>query len=189
VGPRRRWGRHPARRRRPGADPGRQWPRVRPAPSTGSKATEATPAPSASPRRKLAAAELRGGDTDRPEVRPKTYGALQCTDYEWKLGHPALAKTCYATGPGIRIAGHLASTEGVQADVSVLLRDAATGQTVAGPYTCNDQAFSETVKERSCGPFEVKPRTGRRYKVVQTWRYEGRASSLSGTVTGPEFRY
>lgn len=150
------------------------------------KPTEASPTASARPRRKPA---VKPASNPKVEARPRTYGALRCTDYEWKLVHPAVAKTCYAVGPGVRLAGHLASADGVRADVAVTLRDADSGRTVAGPFTCPDVTFTKTVKERACGPFEVRPAAGRRYQVVLTWRYEGRASALTGTSTGPAFRF
>jgi hypothetical protein len=145
--------------------------------------------PSATGRRKLAANALSDEDRTPAEAKPKTYGALRCTDYEWKLVHPAVAKTCYATGPGIRFVGYLASAEGIQADVTVTLQDATSGKVVAGPFRCDDVLFTKAVRERACGVFEARPPAGRRYQVVQTWRYEGRASSLLGSAKGPAFAY
>jgi hypothetical protein len=152
-------------------------------------ASKRSATPSATGRRNLAANALSDEDRMPTEAKPKTYGALRCTDYEWKLVHPAVAKTCYATGPGVRLVGYLASAEGIRADVTVALQEAESGKVVAGPFRCDDVVFTKTVKEYACGVFETRPPAGRRYQVVQTWRYEGRASSLLGTAKGPAFAY
>jgi serine/threonine-protein kinase len=166
-------------------------PSVRPEATTVASptASKRSATPSATGRRKLAANAVSDEDRTPTGAKPKTYGALRCTDYEWKLVHPAVAKTCYATGPGVRFVGYLASAEGIQADVTVALQDAASGKVVAGPFRCDDVVFTKTVRERACGVFEARPPAGRRYQVVQTWRYEGRASSLLGTAKGPAFAY
>jgi serine/threonine-protein kinase len=98
-----------------------------------------------------------------------------------------LAKPCHATGGGVMLIAHMQALPGVQADVSVGLLDVATSNAVAGPFTCTGLMFTDFAPEHSCGPFEVHPRHGRRYVVVQKWQYTGRGILPTGEIRGVEF--
>jgi serine/threonine-protein kinase len=118
------------------------------------------------------------------------FGPWQCADaYQWALGHPALAKPCYAVGGAIRVLGHMQATPGVQADVSLTVEDVETAHRSAGPYTCGGLMFTDFAPEHSCGPFDVDLPRGRRYVVVESWQYTGRGLLPGGTTRGPEFSW
>jgi len=118
------------------------------------------------------------------------FGPWQCGDeYSWNVGHPVLAKPCHAIGSAIRVAGHMEATPGVQADVSLSVRDAETDKIVAGPYTCEGLMFTDFALEHTCGPADLRPPHGGRYVVVETWQYTGRALLPGGTARGPEFTW
>ena len=76
---------------------------------------------------------------------------------------------------------------GVQADVSLTLVDAVTGEVVRGPFDCTGLMFTDFAPEHECGPFEASPPHGRRYVVVQKWQYTGRGILPTGNVRGQEF--
>lgn len=163
-------------------------------------APASTPAASAAPtvtpagavsRRPAALAEAGKPSAGHPlEAGTRSYGPLRCTDrFEWNVGHPAVAKPCYATGPGIRLVGRLRALSGVRADVSLHLLDAATGRIAAGPFTCRNLTFTDKVRERTCGPFDAKPRRGQRYVVVQTWQYPGQSRLSPGTARSDPFSW
>jgi serine/threonine-protein kinase len=118
------------------------------------------------------------------------FGPYQCTsDYQNDTGHPVLTKPCYATGPGVRLLGHMEALPGVQADVSMSLTDVDTGDTAAGPYTCPGMMFTDFAPNQDCGPFDFVVPHGHRYQVVQSWQYTGRALLPGGTTNGPEFTW
>jgi hypothetical protein len=76
---------------------------------------------------------------------------------------------------------------GVQADVSLSIRDARTDEVVAGPYTCKGLMFTDFALKHRCGPVDLQAPRGRRYVVVQSWQYTGRSLLPGGTARGPEF--
>jgi len=146
-----------------------------PAASTG-------PSPSASGA--LSAGIAAGGR----KVEILAYGPWQCADaYTWDVGHPVIAKPCHAIGGGVRLTGHMEALPGVQADVSVTLVDAVTGEVISGPYVCNGLMFTDFAPEHECGPFETVPPRGHRYVVIEKWQYTGRGILPTGTVRGLEF--
>ena len=129
-----------------------------------------------------AAADRAGGEI--------TFGPWQCGDeYSWDVGHPVLAKPCHAIGDAIRVLGHIEATPGVQADVSMSVRDAKTGQVAAGPYTCAGLMFTDFALQQTCGPVDLRAPRGGRYVVVETWQYTGRSLLPGGTARGPEFTW
>jgi serine/threonine-protein kinase len=117
------------------------------------------------------------------------------------VGHPVLAKPCFATastGAGaanggvdgeVRVIGHMQVLPGVQADVELSIEDAASGERLVGPYTCGGLMFTDFAPEHSCGPFDTVPARGHRCVVVQKWRYTGRGILPGGTVRSPEFSW
>jgi serine/threonine-protein kinase len=118
------------------------------------------------------------------------FGPWQCGDeYSWNVGHPVLAKPCHAIGGAIRVVGHMEATPGVQADVSLSVRDAETDHVAAGPYTCEGLMFTDFALEHTCGPVDLRAPHGGRYVVVETWQYTGRALLPGGTARGPEFTW
>jgi hypothetical protein len=117
----------------------------------------------------------------------RAFGPWQCgQDYRWDIGHPVLAKPCFALGAQVRITGYMEAVPGVQADVSLTLEDVQTGRVVAGPHTCRGLMFTDFAPQHQCGPFEARPTRGRRYVVVQSWQYTGRQILPGGTARGPQ---
>jgi serine/threonine-protein kinase len=116
------------------------------------------------------------------------FGPWRCGDaYSWDLGHPVLARPCQATGPSIRVMGQMEAAPGVEADISLTLRDAASDDVVAGPYTCTGLMFTDFALKHSCGPAELNAPRGHRYVVVETWQYTERPLLPPGSAKGPEF--
>jgi serine/threonine-protein kinase len=126
----------------------------------------------------------------RARVEAKVYGPLECSEeYMWDVGHPAVARPCHATGPGVRLVGRLQALPGLRTDVSLTLRDTKSGAVVGGPFTCRGLLFSDFSRERTCGPFHVRPQRGRTYEVVQRWTYTGRTFLPAGEATSPPFTW
>jgi len=116
------------------------------------------------------------------------FGPWQCADaYSWDLGHPVLARPCHSIGPEIRVLGQMEAAPGVQADISLTLREAKTDEVVAGPYTCTGVMFTDFALKHSCGPVEMKAPRGHRYVVTETWQYTERPLLPSGSARGPVF--
>ena len=121
-------------------------------------------------------------------VEVEAYGPFQCKE-TWDVGHPVLATPCFATGPGIRVRGRLQAMPGVQADVTVYLEDAASGERSSPSYTCRGLMFTDFAPEHDCGPFELSPTHGHSYRVVQSWRYTGREMLPGGTAKSASFAW
>lgn len=116
------------------------------------------------------------------------FGPWRCGDaYSWDLGHPVLARPCQATGPAIRVMGQMEAAPGVQTDISLTVRDAASDEVVAGPYTCTGLMFTDFALKHSCGPADLNAPRGHRYVVVETWQYTERPLLPPGSAEGPEF--
>ncbi|MEU8229035.1 serine/threonine-protein kinase [Actinoplanes sp. NPDC048967] len=119
-----------------------------------------------------------------------TFGPWQCGDeLDWDIGHPVLAQPCHAVGGAIRVVGHMQAGPGVQADISLSVRDVATGEVAAGPYTCKAMMFTDFAPEHTCGPVDLKAPRGRRYVVVESWEYTGRFLLPGGRAEGREFTW
>jgi serine/threonine-protein kinase len=116
------------------------------------------------------------------------FGPWRCGDaYSWDLGHPVLARPCQATGPAIRVMGQMEAAPGVQADISLTVRDAASDEVVAGPYTCTGLMFTDFALKHACGPADLTAPHGHRYVLVETWQYTERPLLPPGSAQGPEF--
>jgi serine/threonine-protein kinase len=89
----------------------------------------------------------------------------------------------------VKISGRTQAVPGVQADVSLSLEDADTGELVAGPFSCPGQMFTDVAPEHRCGPFEATPARGHRYVVIQSWEYTGRRLLPGGTARGEPFEW
>ena len=168
-------------------------PSAPPAPAVSAPATAVhPPAPSADASAGVAASFGVAASAGGAQVRGGVilFGPYQCsTDYQSDTGHPVLAKPCYAVGPAVRLFGHMEALPGVQADVSLSLRDTVSGNTVAGPYTCPGMMFTDFAPNQDCGPFDLSAPHGHRYQVVLSWQYTGRALFPGGTTYGPEFSW
>jgi serine/threonine-protein kinase len=161
-------------------------------PSGPGKMAQATPAVSgsagpASTRPSTGALDVAIGAGGQ-KVEVVGYGPWQCADtYTWSVGHPVIAKPCHALGGGVRLIGHMQALPGIQADVSVELIDVVSGKVVEGPHECKGLMFTDFAPEHQCGPVETNPPRGRRYVVIEKWRYTGRGILPTGTVRGLEF--
>ncbi|MBM2622595.1 protein kinase [Actinoplanes sp. LDG1-06] len=119
-----------------------------------------------------------------------TFGPWQCGDeYDWDLGHPVLARPCHSVGGDVRVIGQMEAMPGVQADISLTLRDASSDEVVSGPYTCKGLMFTDFALKHACGPVDLKPPRGRRLVLVETWEYTQRPLLPGGTARGPEFSW
>jgi serine/threonine protein kinase, bacterial len=118
------------------------------------------------------------------------YGPWRCgDDYTWDLGHPVLAKPCHSLGDAVRIEGYMEAAPGVQADISLSVRDADTDEVAAGPYTCPALMFTDFAVRHTCGPVDLRAPRGRRYVVVEQWQYTGRSLLPGGSARGPAFSW
>ncbi|MDI6098751.1 protein kinase [Actinoplanes sp. NEAU-A12] len=109
--------------------------------------------------------------------------------YAWDIGHPVLAQPCHALGPAIRVRGDMEASPGVQADISLTVRDAETDEVVAGPHHCQAMMFTDFLLKHSCGPVDLQAPRGRRYVIAQSWEYTGRPLLPGGTIRGPQFEW
>lgn len=118
------------------------------------------------------------------------FSEWRCGDaYDWQIGHPVLARPCHALGGSVRVVGQMEAMPGIQADISLTVRDAAGDETVAGPYTCKGLMFTDFALKHSCGPIDLRPPRGRKLVLVQTWEYTQRPLLPGGTARGPEFEW
>jgi serine/threonine protein kinase, bacterial len=125
-----------------------------------------------------------------PAAGDAAYGPWQCGDkLTWDVGHPVLAWPCQSLGDTIRVIGHLSAAPGVRADVSLTVRDTQTKEVVAGPYGCDGLTFTEFLTEHTCGPVDLTAPHGRRYAVVEDWKYSDRNLLPGGSTTGPAFNW
>lgn len=118
------------------------------------------------------------------------FGPWRCGDqYDWDIGHPVLARPCHAVGGSVRVVGQMEAMPGIQADVSLSVRDAGSEEVVAGPYTCKSLMFTDFALKHSCGPVDLQPPHGRRLVLVLKWEYTQRPLFPGGTARGPEFSW
>jgi hypothetical protein len=176
--------------RRPGtaAKPGKPpsgTPEAPPPVSAGSgpAGTLSPTRPGGLPEAAAPAGSSKGGTVQVP--LPAAFGPWHCSDkYEWSVGHPALARPCYATGPSVRVMGSMKGAPGVRVDLSVAVHDADTDEEVKAPHTCAGLEFSDVTPERTCGPFDLTPDRGHRYLVVVSWKYTDMVTVPGGVVRG-----
>ncbi|MGA5298537.1 protein kinase domain-containing protein [Nucisporomicrobium flavum] len=165
-------------------------------PRPGSPTGAATAAPSPSPSQResgsTAAARVSAGvrlpgGTGSAGVEAG-FGPYECGEaFTWDVGHPVLAQPCHALGGRVRVKGRIEATPGVQADVTLTVQDARTGEVVAGPHTCEGLMFTDSAVQHTCGPVDLAAPRGGRYVVVESWRYTGRSLLPGGTTRGAEF--
>ncbi|MFI7543638.1 protein kinase [Actinoplanes sp. NPDC049599] len=118
------------------------------------------------------------------------FGPWQCGDeLNWDVGHPVLAKPCHAVGDAIRVVGHMEAGPGVQADISLAVRDTRTGEVAAGPYTCEGVMFTDFALKHTCGPVNLTAPRGHRYVLEESWVYTGRSLLPGGRAEGREFTW
>ncbi|SNY48954.1 serine/threonine-protein kinase [Paractinoplanes atraurantiacus] len=131
------------------------------------------------------------GVTAGPGRAEAKFGPWRCGDeYSWDLGHPVLAKPCHALGGSVRVAGQMEAMPGVQTDIELTVRDAATDEVVAGPYLCKGLMFTDFALRHTCGPGDLRPEHGDRSVVVAlSWRYTQRPLLPGGVTRGPAFRW
>jgi serine/threonine-protein kinase len=98
-----------------------------------------------------------------------------------------LARPCHAIGPSVRVVGQIEAVPGVQADVSLSVRDAKTDEIVAGPFTCKALMFTDFALKHNCGPVDLRPPRGGRYLVAESWEYTQRSLLPGGVARGPAF--
>jgi serine/threonine protein kinase len=123
-----------------------------------------------------------GGDTE------VTFGPWRCGDeYTWDLGHPVLARPCHSLGPTVRVLGQMEAFPGIQADVSLTVRDASSDQVVAGPFVCKELMFTDFALKHNCGPVDMDVPHGGRYVVAESWDYTQRPLIPGGVARGPAF--
>ncbi|MET0415905.1 MAG: serine/threonine-protein kinase [Actinoplanes sp.] len=153
-----------------------------PRPPDAAKAGGGRAQVSAGPVRAGVSAGPGGG---RAEV---AFGPWRCGDeYSWDVGHPVLARPCHALGPAVRSVAQIEAMPGVQADVSLTVRDASSDEIVAGPYTCKALMFTDFALKHSCGPVDLRPPRGGRYLVAESWEYTKRSLIPGGVTRGPAF--
>jgi serine/threonine-protein kinase len=116
------------------------------------------------------------------------FGPWRCgDDYTWDLGHPLLAKPCHSIGDAIRVMGMTEAMPGIQADLTLSVRDASSDAVVAGPYVCKGVMFTDVEMKHNCGPIDLQAPHGHRYVVAESWTYTGRSILPGGIARGPAF--
>jgi len=116
------------------------------------------------------------------------FGPWRCgEEYSWDIGHPVLARPCHAIGPSVRAVGQIEAVPGVQADVSLSVRDAETDEVVAGPFTCKALMFTDFALKHTCGPVDLRPPRSGRFLVTESWEYTERSLLPGGVARGPAF--
>jgi hypothetical protein len=165
-------------------------PRASAVPSGAVDAT--TGAPTGRAEARVSAGPVQAGVSVRPGRAGAAirFGPWRCgDDYEWDVGHPVLARPCHSLGGAIRVMGRVEAAPGVQTDVSLSVRDARTGEVVAGPYHCAGLMFTDFELRHECGPVDLQAPHGGRYVVVESWAYTGRSLLPGGDARGPEFTW
>jgi serine/threonine-protein kinase len=122
------------------------------------------------------------------EARP--YGPWQCREaFRFSFTDPVLAKPCHALGDTIQVLGQMAAPAGTRATITLSLRNATTGRTVAGPHACRAVTFTGRDLTNDCGPVRMPAAHGRRYVVVLDWTYTRQGTQNRGSARGPEFSW
>jgi hypothetical protein len=76
---------------------------------------------------------------------------------------------------------------GIQADLTLSVRDASSDAVVAGPYVCKGVMFTDVEMKHNCGPIDLQAPHGHRYVVAESWTYTGRSILPGGIARGPAF--
>jgi hypothetical protein len=76
---------------------------------------------------------------------------------------------------------------GLEADIQIVVENADTGKTAAGPFSCKNKQFTDAASRHECGPETLDLDPGR-YRVVTRWSYN---DSLvpEGSVVGAVFNW
>ncbi|SNY65661.1 serine/threonine protein kinase [Paractinoplanes atraurantiacus] len=162
-------------------------PRVRP----GVAAVVTSPTPAAVRPKPVTTSKAQPTRSPQPEAKP--YGPWNCTqsfaiDFRNRTGLGV--KPCQMLGRDIRYQASLtAPGNGARGSITVSLRDAGSGRTVAGPKTCDGLTFDGDAATRSCGPAGAQPTRGRSYTVVVSYRYERDGRTLANTARGSTFEW
>ena len=126
----------------------------------------------------------------QPEARP--YGPWQCTQtitFDFVSRMPLAPKPCQMLGRDIQYQASLTAPGGGTGSVTVALRDAGSGRTVAGPKTCNNLPFGGDAATQGCGPAGASPATGHKYVVFMSYRYVRDGRTVSSTAKGNVFAW
>jgi len=117
------------------------------------------------------------------------YADWKCTEARWSIGHPMVARACYALGNSVKYKGVFEGISGVKANLEISVENVDTGKRVAGPFACLNRTFTDEVTEYTCGP-QVANLPGGRYRVVGKWVYPS-ADDLAppGSVVGDPFDF
>jgi hypothetical protein len=116
------------------------------------------------------------------------YGPWQCREtIQFSFGaSPLVAAPCHALGSRVQMKATVAAYGG-SADVTVEVRDASGGRTVAGPIRCSGLAFGDRQMTRDCGPRSVGLPHGRTYVVAVGWSYTKDGRTVTGSAKGTPF--
>ena len=148
------------------------------------------PAPSGVRSRPVPTDRPRPTRSPQPEARP--YGPWECRQsiaFDFASRTPLVPKPCQTTGRDIRYQASLTAPGGGSVSISVVLQEAGTGRTVAGPTTCDDLTFDGRASTRTCGPGGASPTRGRSYAVVMSYRYERAGRTITSTARGRSFTW
>ncbi|GIJ66020.1 serine/threonine-protein kinase [Virgisporangium ochraceum] len=118
---------------------------------------------------------------------PEDLGEWKCSEKRWAVGHPATGTACHALGTHVRVKGSLSAVSGVEADIQIVVENADSGQTAAGPYSCKNKQFTEAASRHDCGPETLDLASGR-YRVVTKWTYHD-SIVPEGSVVGAVFNW
>jgi serine/threonine protein kinase len=140
-----------------------------------------------------------GATTTRsPQPEAKPYGPWQCTQsitFDFVSRLPLAPKPCQMLGRDIQYQASLTAPAGGIGSITLTLRDAGTGRTVAGPKTCGNLAFGGNVAfggdtaTRGCGPAGASPARGRKYVVSMSFRYVRDGRTAASTTKGAVFAW
>jgi serine/threonine-protein kinase len=93
-------------------------------------------------------------------------------------------------GRDIRYQASLTAPGGATGSISISLRDAGSGHTVAGPKTCDGLTFTgNPAATATCGPAPASPPKGRQYTVIMAYRYVRAGRTVISTAKGSAFAW
>jgi hypothetical protein len=98
-----------------------------------------------------------------------------------------LTQPRHALGPAVWVGGDMGATPGVQADITLSVRDAESDEVVANPHHRHAMMFTDLLLKHIGGPVDLQAPRGRRDVFAQSWEYTGRPLLLGGTIRGPQF--
>jgi serine/threonine-protein kinase len=119
---------------------------------------------------------------------PEDLGEWKCNEQRWAVGHPVTGTACHALGTKVRVKGALSAISGVKADIQIMVENADSGKTAAGPFSCENKQFTDSVSRHECGP-RTLDLAGGRYRVVTKWTYHDASLAPGGSVVGAVFTW